>query len=1384
MTTFVPDPRRAASPTIRGFVYQTNLTIQRWLALRENETLELESGEDIDIVARGFATGEEEERIVEQVKDRTAPLTLRSAAAVESVANFALHRERNPNSRLRFRFTTTAPIGREQRAVFPSRQPGIVVWQRFRDREGREAEHAEAANTLRTFYRGLQQPDGIGEDAWNALLRVVEKASDEHWLDFLTGFEWSTGSSPLAIVDAVIRSELVRLGLAPDNQIATTQHTILFVYVIRLLATNGTKRLTYPEIEMVLGGARDTTLETRVASLFERFEKRLNVIETQVADISLKQEVSAFTISFLVDRLPAGERERLDAQVAAISQRFLTAEGISFVSGRGTAAIENIPPTSARVARRRHAVAALRGEVSAHAWTAVLGEPETGKTQLAVLVAQEWTDVQWFSSASLSSHEALTLRMRSIAGTADGNLLRAVVVAVPKGTLFVFDDLPSLHNDDARAGLLRNLATAAEDHIHVLSLSNVQAPRLIRDVLGDRFASLTIPSFSDEEARDLFRLYRAPPELPDRMVKFLNGFAHGNPTLLTALARYLDSRAWQIDAEEVQHLLSGAHLQETGRELMMRLRNDVQDAATRELFSRARLARRGLTLEDIRSLGEVDPAIDHFVERLQDLDGLWLRRESTERYTPTPLAKALPTGDLQRATERHCHVVLAEQIMGAGRLGRDAVMDVVYHFMQANEFNRAGSLLAAALAQIVQDEVWHEWLVAAVYTAAPLPTQMALHLRLYIRTQQLKIKRHQGEYPKHLLQEGRALVQEASPDDAALVASFVTEVAFEDTGDHEIWSVAMDALLRLTELRPDAERLAFMGQPLPDQIWGMLFYMVGRSVRTVADVDRWTEAADRLPEPRRHEVLATAFDRQSLVNAAWLRVAKRPRPPWTEVLAVHRRWLEWAERIGDDLLAGYAIRAEVIVRAEYLNESDDALAFANEMLARFEGAHERFILNETIATQQRRLGRYEEAERSYDAAFDDFDAATHTEQVYALHNAASAAGRRDPTRAVELLEHARDIVRNFVNEFDPVRLFIVSSDLGLAYWYSGRLADAFNEWDAVASMLIEGTSIEEEARHGLIGLLTKALEQISNILERTELDENERAVIGTFDRNVIALAQHWKPSQVGFLSAELTLIAAQVGRDDRAFVWIDRAVAIARTINEPVVTTFTALQALPWALARNDFSAALRFILALRGDRERELKAGDSELAQYVFLLAIQLCALMLTDPQSASDQLASIGASLREVTDEPDVAILTDLMITASHTDNTDQMTACIARTPPGTVVWAMAHLLRTSTSRQSTTRRAADHVTIAPYVVARASPWRDSYTKVVLTFFETFWQHELSVNAFRFRAPANVRRQLDQIHSLPSGQRLQTLLETVADAVDLSLPREFREWFRDART
>ena len=55
--TFISNPRRDASATIAGFVFQVNVTILRWLELRDDEHLEIECGEDIDTVQDGSNGG-------------------------------------------------------------------------------------------------------------------------------------------------------------------------------------------------------------------------------------------------------------------------------------------------------------------------------------------------------------------------------------------------------------------------------------------------------------------------------------------------------------------------------------------------------------------------------------------------------------------------------------------------------------------------------------------------------------------------------------------------------------------------------------------------------------------------------------------------------------------------------------------------------------------------------------------------------------------------------------------------------------------------------------------------------------------------------------------------------------------------------------------------------------------------------------------------------------------------------------------------------------------------------------------------------------------------------------------------------------------------------
>ena len=86
MDAFKPPRDRDAWAAILGFVYQVDLTIRRWLDLASDETLELECGEDIDLVSASSGFGDEEkERWLEQVKHRQKPITLVTAPVLSSL---------------------------------------------------------------------------------------------------------------------------------------------------------------------------------------------------------------------------------------------------------------------------------------------------------------------------------------------------------------------------------------------------------------------------------------------------------------------------------------------------------------------------------------------------------------------------------------------------------------------------------------------------------------------------------------------------------------------------------------------------------------------------------------------------------------------------------------------------------------------------------------------------------------------------------------------------------------------------------------------------------------------------------------------------------------------------------------------------------------------------------------------------------------------------------------------------------------------------------------------------------------------------------------------------------------------------------------------------
>ena len=107
MVEFTTSRNRDAWFVIRGFKYQIDLTILRWIELKDGQFFELEVGEDIDTVARCIdASSQDTQRLLEQVKHRNKRITLRSEEALTAIANSLEHRQANPGLGIVFRMVT------------------------------------------------------------------------------------------------------------------------------------------------------------------------------------------------------------------------------------------------------------------------------------------------------------------------------------------------------------------------------------------------------------------------------------------------------------------------------------------------------------------------------------------------------------------------------------------------------------------------------------------------------------------------------------------------------------------------------------------------------------------------------------------------------------------------------------------------------------------------------------------------------------------------------------------------------------------------------------------------------------------------------------------------------------------------------------------------------------------------------------------------------------------------------------------------------------------------------------------------------------------------------------------------------------------------------
>ncbi|MCA9129334.1 MAG: hypothetical protein KDB22_19750, partial [Planctomycetales bacterium] len=281
-TSFSNDNSRDAWFVVRGYKYQIDHTILRWLSLEEGQYLALECGEDVDIVNDLMAkqsTGIHRE--LEQIKYRESALTLRSVASREALANAVMHRLNNPSINLLFRFCTNTDVSSERPPIFDDRRAGINVWEQIRTgrRRGRSAER-DLASILR-FLRNVGKPKKVSSESWQHFEKSLSSISA---LDnLIQGFEWSYSQPDSADISETLKSVLISSFNVSKPEIA---YAWVFMGVIECLSHRSQKRLTKENLLERLSQVAERSYEQHevrfVTEIVRELAKRVDRLEYTV----------------------------------------------------------------------------------------------------------------------------------------------------------------------------------------------------------------------------------------------------------------------------------------------------------------------------------------------------------------------------------------------------------------------------------------------------------------------------------------------------------------------------------------------------------------------------------------------------------------------------------------------------------------------------------------------------------------------------------------------------------------------------------------------------------------------------------------------------------------------------------------------------------------------------------------------------------------------------------------------------------------------------------------------------------------------------------------------------------------------------------------------
>jgi hypothetical protein len=624
---------RDAHSTIRGFVYQIDLTIQRWLTLDEAETLYPERAEDIDIVARWMTDGGPQ--LLEQIKNLSGTISLNTSSTRSALAGFHEHMIANPSRGLHFRFSTNARITRERTSHFEDNIPGIMAWNLARDNT--KPFSVAFVTALRRTFSSAPKPQDVADTTWTPFQKFMTACDAEEIERFVRSVEFSCNLQEYTATKELLLDLLVSAGYSSEHE-AEDAYLILFHYVTRLLCEPPPRKLLRKDIAPALK-QRDRRIE--------RIALALRLVADRVTNLEIEFQRGALRLARLESTLNHTDTISTD--------------------------IVDVPPAPAHQTYRRTVIDSLAGALKPGHLIAVTGQPGVGKTQLLRLVVERLKlKMAW-------------LRLRGLM-VSDVALHLEMIVGLFKSEtppeLLVLDDLPVLNatSETVRDRLWRILTDNRWSSCSLLSSSLGNHSEAALASLGAKISHFTPPHLDLHEVREIVASMGGA--LPEAGLRYLLQVTAGHPQMLVAICHYLAEHDWQVTSQVLTGLVKKRFADGLTVEIAQRFMATVTDEGTRDLVQRMRLCITRPRSAQVHAVSHVKPRISDPMTRVSAIDGVWLQREGVEQWALSPLLQCLSSDALEEETYLTCHRALAVSYRVQGSVNIFDVRYVLHHMRE------------------------------------------------------------------------------------------------------------------------------------------------------------------------------------------------------------------------------------------------------------------------------------------------------------------------------------------------------------------------------------------------------------------------------------------------------------------------------------------------------------------------------------------------------------------------------------------------------------------------------------------------------------------------------------------------------------------------------